>query len=245
MTVLEYLEYICDIRGIPRDQRRTRIKRSVEQVGLGDRVGYLIGELSKGYRQRVGLAQAIIHEPAVLILDEPTSGLDPNQIVEIRSVIKSIGESKTVIFSTHILQEVQATCSRVIIIADGKIAADGTPAELSRNASGRSSILVEIGGTRGGGQAPKDLLAYIDGIESVTDIRQPGSGGPYRSETTSLLRVYPKDGVDPRGDIAKVIATASDMELLQLTPERASLEDVFRKLTQSGPTTAASPTERA
>ncbi len=228
MTVLEYLEYVCDIRGIARGDRRRRIKRTIEQVGLGDRAGNLIGELSKGYRQRVGLAQAIIHEPAVLILDEPTSGLDPNQIVEIRSVIKTIGESKTVIFSTHILSEVQATCSRVIIIADGKIAADGTPDELSRSASGVGSILLEVGGSRGGGNAPKDLLAYVDGIASVDFVPQGGTGG-------SLYRVFPKAGVDPRGDIAKVIATANDMELLQLTPEKASLEEVFRKLTRTAP----------
>src|SRR5579859_1673245 len=140
MTVFDYLNFIADVRGLPKDGRSTRLKRVVEQCGIEDRLGDLIGELSKGYRQRVGLAQAILHEPAVLILDEPTSGLDPNQIAEIRGVIKQIGQEKTVIFSTHILQEVQATCSRVIIISDGKIVADGTPDELQRKSSGSNEI---------------------------------------------------------------------------------------------------------
>jgi ABC-2 type transport system ATP-binding protein len=224
MAVYEYLRFICEVRQVPLGDRHARIKRTVEQCGLGDRVGNLIGELSKGYRQRVGLAQAIIHGPEVLILDEPTSGLDPNQIVEIRQVIKDIGKEKTVVFSTHILQEVQATCSRVVIIADGKIAADGSPEELSAKASGQSEILVEVGGNRGDASAPKDLLGLIDGIERVEVLGKEGTGG-------TRFRVFAKAGHDPRGDIARVLATANDMELLQLTPERASLEDVFRKLT--------------
>ncbi len=227
MTVLDYLEFVCEVRGVARDGRRARIKRTVEQCGLGDRVTAVIGELSKGFRQRVGLAQAIIHEPEVLILDEPTSGLDPNQIVDIRQVIRTIGEKKTVIFSTHIMQEVQAICSRVIIIADGKIAADGTPDELQRRAAGASEILVEVGGPLGNDKAPKDLLGLIDGIERVDVLGREGGGARFK--------VIAKAGADPRADIAKVLATARDMELLQLTPERASLEDVFRRLTGGGP----------
>ena len=227
MSVYEYLQFICDMREIPPSERRAAIKRTVDQCGLTDRVGNLIGELSKGYRQRVGLAQAIIHEPEVLILDEPTSGLDPNQIVEIRQVIKDIGREKTVIFSTHILQEVQATCSRVIIIADGRIAADGSPEELSRKASGQSEILVEVGGPRGDSVAPKNLISGLDGIDRIDVLGKEVGGG-------TRFRVIAKGGIDPRGDIARVLATAADMELLQLTPERASLEDVFRKLTTQG-----------
>ena len=223
MTVLEYLHFICDVRGIDRGGRAARMRRAVDQCGLGERLGSLIGELSKGYRQRVGLAQAIIHEPEVLILDEPTTGLDPNQIVEIRSVIKSIGESKTVIFSTHVMQEVQATCSRVLIIADGKIAADGTPEELSRQSSGRNEILIEVGGPRGDDKAPKALLAHVDGIHSVDVIGREAGATRYR--------IVAKAGADPRADIAKVLVTASDIDLLQMTPERVTLEDVFRKLT--------------
>jgi ABC-2 type transport system ATP-binding protein len=234
MTVLEYLEFICDVRDVPKTSRRSRLKRVVEQCGIGDRLGALIGELSKGFRQRVGLAQAIVHEPEVLILDEPTSGLDPNQIVEIRGVIKSIGEGdgKTVIFSTHILGEVQATCSRILIIADGKLVADGTPDELSRKSAGAASLLLEIGGPRGNDTDPLNLLRRIEGIEEVKAINTSGWSLSDRPRATQF-RVVAKPGVDPRGDIARVIATAEGMDLLQMTPEKASLEDVFRKLTTS------------
>jgi ABC-2 type transport system ATP-binding protein len=232
MTVLEYLEFICDVRDVAPSSRRSRLKRVVEQCGIGDRLGSLIGELSKGFRQRVGLAQAIVHEPEVLILDEPTSGLDPNQIAEIRNVIKAIGEEKTVIFSTHILGEVQATCSRIIIIADGKLVADGTPDELSRKSHGSESLIVEIGGRRGNDTDPLGLLQRVDGVESVKAINTSGWSLSDRPRATQF-RVVAKSGSDPRGDIARVIATAEGMDLLQLTPEKASLEDVFRKLTTS------------
>jgi ABC-2 type transport system ATP-binding protein len=236
MTVLEYLDFVADVRAIPTDRRRPRMKRVAEQCGIEDRLGMHIGELSKGYRQRVGLAQAILHEPEVLILDEPTSGLDPNQIAEIRGVIKQIGQEKTVIFSTHILGEVQATCSRVLIIADGKLAADGTPEQLSRRTAGQLDILVEIGGARGA-DAP-GMLELVEGIESVTLLTpRAGDGGP----TASQFRVTAKAGCDPRGDIARVIATVDGMDLLGLQAETASLEEVFRRLT----TTAGSAEERA
>ena len=232
MTVLEYLDFICDVRDVPQSSRRARLKRVVEQCGIGDRLGALIGELSKGFRQRVGLAQAIVHEPEVLILDEPTSGLDPNQIAEIRGVIKSIGTEKTVIFSTHILGEVQATCSRIIIISDGKLVADGTPDDLARSSSGAASILIEIGGRRGNDSDPLNLLRHVDGIEEIKAINTSGWSLSDRPRATQF-RVVAKSGVDPRGDIARVIATAEGMDLLQMTPERATLEDVFRKLTTS------------
>ena len=233
MTVLEYLEFIADVRDLPKENRRGRLKRVVEQCGIEDRLGMAIGELSKGFRQRVGLAQAILHEPEVLILDEPTSGLDPNQIAEIRGVIKQIGREKTVIFSTHILGEVQATCSRVIIISDGKLVADGTPDELSRKTSGASEIIVEVGGARGNDQDPLSLLRHIDGIEDVKALATADWSLSDRPRATTF-RVTAKPGHDPRGDIARVISTASGMDLLQLTPEKATLEDVFRKLTTTG-----------
>jgi ABC-2 type transport system ATP-binding protein len=232
MSVLEYLDFICDVRGIPRNHRRARMRKAVEVCGIGDKLGALIGELSKGYRQRVGLAQAILHEPEVLILDEPTSGLDPNQIVEIRQVIKQIGQEKTVIFSTHILQEVQATCSRIIIISDGKIVADDTPEKLATASTGATSIILEIGGRRGNDTDPLGLLRQIDGIEEVKAINTSGWSLSDRPRATQF-RIVAKPGVDPRGDIARVIATAEGMDLLQLTAEKISLEDVFRKLTTS------------
>ncbi len=230
MTVLEYLDFIADVRALPKENRRTRMKRVVEQCGIEERLGAAIGELSKGYRQRVGLAQAILHEPEVLILDEPTSGLDPNQIAEIRQVIKQIGKEKTVIFSTHILGEVQATCSRVIIISDGKIVADGTPDELARKTEGASEILVEIGGSRGNDTEPLNLMKQIDGIDTIKAIKVGDWSLSDRPRATTF-KVIAKAGCDPRGDIARVIATAEGMDLLQLTPQTASLESVFRKLT--------------
>jgi ABC-2 type transport system ATP-binding protein len=230
MTVLEYLGFICDVRGLPEKGRRERLKRVVELCGIADKLGMLIGELSKGYRQRVGLAQAIVHEPEVLILDEPTSGLDPNQIAEIRGVIKEIGREKTVIFSTHILQEVQATCSRVVIISDGKLVADGTPDELQRRNQGQAEIVVEVGGKRGNDVDPLGLLKKIEGIDEVRVLHTSDWSLSDKPRATTF-RVQPKTGADPRGDIARVIATAEGMDLLQLRSESASLEDVFRKLT--------------
>ncbi len=242
MTVLEYLDFIADVRGLPRGGRRARLHQVVEQCGIGDRLGNLIGELSKGFRQRVGLAQAILHEPSVLILDEPTSGLDPNQIAEIREVIKEIGRQKTVIFSTHILSEVQATCSRVIIISGGKLVADGTPDELSRKNEGKSDILVEVGGERGTAAEAAALLGYVEGIDEVQVLAPAAHGSTASAGATSVsLRVVAKAGCDPRGDIARVIATAQGMDLLGLSAERATLEAVFRTLTTTTTTTSTSP----
>jgi ABC-2 type transport system ATP-binding protein len=232
MTVLEYLQFIAEVRRLPTDTRVARLRKVVEQCGIGERLGSLIGELSKGFRQRVGLAQAIVHEPAVLILDEPTSGLDPNQIVEIRGLIKQIGREKTVILSTHILGEVQATCSRVVIISDGKLVADATPDELSGRASGGSAIVVEIGGSRGNDSDPLALLRRIEGVEEVKVISTSEWSLSDRPRATTF-RITAKSGADLRGDIARVIATADGMDLLGLSVERASLEDVFRKLTTS------------
>jgi ABC-2 type transport system ATP-binding protein len=233
MTVLEYLHFVSDVRGIRREGRQKRFRQVVEQCGIEDRLGYLIGELSKGFRQRVGLAQAIVHEPEVLILDEPTSGLDPNQIAEIRNVIKQIGEHKTVIFSTHILGEVQATCSRVIIISDGKLVADGTPQDLQRRTEGSGEILVEVGGRRGNDKDPLELIRRVDGVAQA--IAVPGAAGQDSAHNGStMFRITVQKGQDPRGDIARVIASADGMDLLRLAQEQASLEDVFRKLTTTG-----------
>jgi len=227
MTVLEYLNFVADIRNIPTGSKRTRrLREVVEQCGLGDRLGFLIGELSKGLKQRVGLAQAILHEPEVLILDEPTSGLDPNQIVEIRQVIKHIGEKKTVIFSTHIMQEVQATCSRVLIISKGKIAADGSPDELQRKAQGQMSLRVEMAGNA---EQVKSALETVPGIESVRTLADEETD----EKNLHSFSVIAKAGADPRIDIFKM-ATAKGFDLAELHRERASLEDVFRNLT-SGP----------
>ena len=130
MLVYDYLAYVGQVRAIPKDDLEGRILETSRLCGLEDRLGQEIGTLSKGYRQRVGLAQALIHQPDILILDEPTSGLDPNQIVEIRNLIKDLGEDRTIILSTHNLPEVMATCNRMLIVHNGTLVADGTPAEL-------------------------------------------------------------------------------------------------------------------
>jgi ABC-2 type transport system ATP-binding protein len=207
-----------------RGNREKRIKEIGGRCGLGDVAGKLVGELSKGFRQRVGLAQAILHDPDILILDEPTSGLDPNQIVEIRSLIKEMGKEKTVILSTHILPEVQATCSRVLIITGGKLVADGTPDELrARERGSRYRVVVEANG-----QPQETIKARLVSV-----------GGVLRCE-----RVAAEDGaygfaIDAAStdDLRKTLfraAVDNKWTLLELVRESASLEDVFRNLTTSG-----------
>ncbi|HXU79767.1 MAG TPA: ATP-binding cassette domain-containing protein, partial [Polyangia bacterium] len=170
MTVIDYLRFAAEVRGMEAGNREKRIKEIGGRCGLGDVAGKLVGELSKGFRQRVGLAQAMLHDPDIVILDEPTSGLDPNQIVEIRSLIKEVGKEKTVILSTHILPEVQATCSRVLIISGGKLVADGTPDELrAREQGSRYRVVVEANGVPH--ETIKERLGHLAGVtrcEKVT-----------------------------------------------------------------------------
>ena len=221
MTVLEYLEFAASMRGMDPETRSDRIKEVGLRCGLGDVAGKLVSELSKGFRQRVGLAQAMLHDPDILILDEPTSGLDPNQIVEIRSLIKEIGREKTVILSTHILPEVQATCSRVVIISSGKLVADGTPNELrARERGGRYRVVVESNGV------PKDAirarLASLAGVarcEAVTG-----------EEGSHAFAIDAGGASDLRKPIFRA-AVDNRWTLLELARESASLEDVFRNLT--------------
>jgi len=144
MPVLDYLKFVADLQGVPKERIQNRITQMVHVCGLNVEKHKKIGELSKGFRQRVGLAQAMIHDPEILILDEPTTGLDPNQIVEIRKLIKEIGKHKTVILSTHILPEVEATCDRILIINKGKIVADGTSDMLRKRARGEEMVRIQI-----------------------------------------------------------------------------------------------------
>ena len=221
MTVKEYLEFIADVRGMSRSDREGRIKEIGGRCGLGDHAGKLISELSKGYRQRVGLAQAMIHDPDILVLDEPTSGLDPNQIVEIRELIKEVGREKTVILSTHILPEVQATCSRMIIISKGKVVADGTPDELrARERGGRYRVVVAANGATS--DAIRSKLAGITGVshcQTVTGEDGAHSFAVDGATSEDLRRSLFRAAVDNR------------WTLLELVRESASLEDVFRSLT--------------
>jgi ABC-2 type transport system ATP-binding protein len=184
-----------------------------------------IGELSKGYRQRVGLAQAMIHEPDVLILDEPTSGLDPNQIVEIRNLIKQLGRAKTVVLSTHILSEVQATCDRVLIINEGKIVADGTPEQLKQNFQGAETVTLELKASVGNPLehiSPKlRAIAHVSNVELLSE-----------SDSTYRFALHIEKGADIR-EPAFRLAVAEGWILLEMYRKGTSLEEVFHRLTTS------------
>jgi ABC-2 type transport system ATP-binding protein len=221
MTVLEHLEFAANMHGMTGARVQARIKEIGGRCGLSDVAGKLVGELSKGYRQRVGLAQAMLHDPDILILDEPTSGLDPNQIAEIRALIKEVGKEKTVILSTHILPEVQATCSRMLIISGGKLVADGTPDELrAREKATRYRLVVEANGA-----APEAVRDKVAGLSGV--VRCQKTAGEDGAHTFDI------DG-EAKNDLRKQLfraAVDNKWALLELTRQAASLEDVFRNLT--------------
>jgi ABC-2 type transport system ATP-binding protein len=221
MTVLEYLQFAADLRQMDQAKSAGRIKEIGGRCGLVEVAGKLVGELSKGFRQRLGLAQAMLHDPDILILDEPTSGLDPNQIVEIRSLIKEIGQEKTVILSTHILPEVQATCSRIVIISGGKLVADGTPQDLRQRERGsRYRVSVEKNGAAP--DAIRDRLAGLAGVARCESV--PGETG------TISFAIDASASADLRKSIFRA-AVDNQWTLLELARESASLEDVFRHLT--------------
>jgi ABC-2 type transport system ATP-binding protein len=221
MTVVELLRFVADVRGMPRDKREARIKEIGGRCGLGDVAGKLVGELSKGFRQRVGLAQAMLHDPDILILDEPTSGLDPNQIVEIRQLIKEVGQEKTVILSTHILQEVEATCGRMIIISRGKLVADGTPEDLrARQRGGRYRVVVEANGTPA--EAVRTRLGGMTGVGTCQAVTGEDGAHAFAIDATT--------NDDLRKSLFRA-AVDNKWTLLELVRESASLEDVFRNLT--------------
>jgi len=221
MRVFEYLKFIAEIRGIEKDDIKKRIREVIEDCGLKQVVKKPIEELSKGYRQRVGLAQAIMHEPDILILDEPTTGLDPNQIVEIRDLIKKLGKEKTVIFSTHILSEVSATCDRAIIINKGKIASEGTPEEITRKASGQEILYIKIKGSR------EAVLQKLERLENVEKVEEKDK----ESENVYGYNVYPKIGVDLREYLSMTVMQ-SGWSILEFNRKSVTLEDVFRELTK-------------
>ncbi len=220
MRVYEYLRFVAEVRGISKNDIKARIKEVVDDCGLSSVIRKPIDELSKGFRQRVGLAQAIIHKPDILILDEPTTGLDPNQIAEIRELIKKIGKEKTVIFSTHILSEVSATCDRAIIINKGKIVVEGTPDELAKKAGGKEKIYVKIKG-------PKDeILKYFQGMDNVENVEISDK----ESDDVYGYKIEPKEGIDLREDLSKVVMNHG-WSILEFSKKSVSLEDVFKELT--------------
>lgn len=218
MPVLEYLSFVAEVQGVPKSDVPARLRLIVGKCGLDREKHKKIGELSKGYRQRAGLAQAMIHDPDILILDEPTTGLDPNQIVEIRNLIREIGQEKTVILSTHILPEVEATCDRILIINQGKIVADGTPETLRNRQQGQFVFNTLIKGGESGAMAKQlRALPQITGVEIL-----PKQAGRFRITTNADM---------PFRESLFQYCVEQNWMLLELTPEAESLETIFRDLT--------------
>ncbi|MCK4546328.1 MAG: ATP-binding cassette domain-containing protein [Candidatus Eisenbacteria sp.] len=218
--VVECLEFVSELRGIPGRERASRIRRMVEVCGLGDVMHKTIGQLSRGFRQRVGLALSLVHDPDILVLDEPTSGLDPNQIVEIRDLIRRIGREKTVILSTHILPEVQVTCDRVIIIDRGKLVASGTPEELASRQGGGTSIHVEIQGPQ------EEVESALRGLAGVTSVSWKAA----KRADRHCYVLKASDGETLTEEVFR-LAVRRNWVLSKLSAEKASLEEVFSALT--------------
>ena len=216
MLVCEFLEYVARLRGLDDVRARSGIGRAVEETGLEDVFFRPISEVSKGYRQRTGMAGAILHEPEILVLDEPTEGLDPNQRVEIRKLVNALGTERTVILSTHVMQEVEATCDRLLIIANGAITADGTVAQLMKAGRGLTRYTVEAEG-----HGVADTLQELSGVADHTSESVDGR-----------LRVHLEAAGDQelRPEIFR-LAIEHGWVLWELTRERASLEQLFHELT--------------
>jgi ABC-2 type transport system ATP-binding protein len=218
MPVIDYLRFCAGLQGVAENDVDNRIRKMVKVCGLNTEKHKKIGELSKGFRQRVGLAQAMIHDPKVLILDEPTTGLDPNQIVEIRKLIRELGKEKTVILSTHILPEVEATCDRILIINRGKIVADGTADHLRKQSEGQEILKVRIeDGTAEAIQHELNRLKSIDRVDLV-------------DKNLNRFEVQSRSGASSKRDIFK-LCVEKNWVLSEMVPFETRLEDIFRNLT--------------
>jgi ABC-2 type transport system ATP-binding protein len=220
MRVREYLKFRARLKGLDRRQSRERVDTVLEQCSLTDVGRKIIGHLSKGYRQRVGLADALVHEPELIILDEPTIGLDPNQIRAVRQLIKDLGKTHTILISTHLLHEAELTCNRMIILREGKILAEGSPDNLQQAMSKSAQIVAEIAAPLG------DLKKTWDEMPEVVLFDITSSDGEYHR-----CALTPRDGVDLR---ARIFAVAKERgwSLRELTRNRHSLEDIYVRLTR-------------
>ncbi len=220
MSVVNYLRFVADIKEVPQDKKANRVGEVLEMLSLDDIGTRLIGHLSLGYRQRVGLAQALIHDPEVLILDEPTRGLDPKQILEIRKLIKSLSGKKTIILSTHILPEVSSACDDVVIIDRGRVVAADTVENLSQRISGGKALEVEIKGPQA------DVAKALEKVEGVTGVKASDK------ETRGLCKFeVSTDGTNETREALFQTVVKNKWVLYQMTPVGMSLEDVFLKLT--------------
>jgi ABC-2 type transport system ATP-binding protein len=218
MPVIDYLKYCAQLHDLSSDIIPARIKEMVMVCGLNAEKHKKIGELSKGYRQRVGLAQAMIHNPSVLVLDEPTSGLDPNQIIEIRRLIRELGKEKTVILSTHILSEVEATCDRILIINNGKIVADGTADSLRKKAQGQEVYTVRIED----GDA-NNIYKMLQNLSTVGIV-------DFADRSLNKFEIQSRPGVSSRRDVFN-LCVSNKLVITELIPNEKKLEEIFRNLT--------------
>lgn len=231
MTVRGYLSFVAEIKGVARDRRASAVEEAMGLTGCDDVAGRLIAHISRGYRQRVGIAQAIIHKPDIVILDEPTVGLDPRQIIEIRSLIKSLAGGHTVLLSTHILPEVSATCERIIIIHQGEIVATDTQEGLTRRLRGVEHLVVQIKGQR---ERIENVLRKVENIKAVhhtgSQLVDPAKGG----ENLHRFRLEVEKGKEVREALFDALA-GEKLYLYELTSESLSLEEIFLRLTTEEP----------
>ncbi|MBK8955152.1 MAG: ATP-binding cassette domain-containing protein [Saprospiraceae bacterium] len=218
MPVIDYLGFMAALQGMAESDIPQRVREMVRICGLDIEKHKKIGELSKGFRQRVGLAQAIIHNPKILILDEPTTGLDPNQIVEIRELIRKLGREKTVILSTHILPEVEATCDRILIINKGKIVADGSVEELRARSEGKQLLQIRVSGA-----SSEHMFSIFSELPSVELVK-------WLDPVKGMLEIQSKHGKTSNAAVFHA-CVANHLELLELIPFETKLEDIFRDLT--------------
>ena len=216
MRVYDYLEFLASIRDIKGSKFKDALSRVVEQCGLRGVVHKNISDCSKGYKQRIGLAAAMIHDPKILILDEPVTGLDPNQIIEIRSLIKSLGKEKLVFMSSHILQEIQATVDRIIIINKGEIVANGTSDELMTSFMGNVLLTMEVKGAKA--DAVKHIQASLPNVKFISS---------KKDKSTYTIQYEYEKGKDSREDIFKY-AVKNKWSILRMTPKTTDLEDIFK-----------------
>lgn len=221
MTVREYLEFVAKLKKVPKKERKQQIDEVMEMTQITDMQQRLIRNLSKGYRQRVGLAQAILGYPEVIILDEPTVGLDPKQIIEIRDLIRKLGENHTVILSSHILSEVSAVCDHIMIIAHGKLVASDSPENLQKLMSGSMELNLEVKGSAAAVKSALQEISQIDRIEENTEA----------SKNVAKMKVISKENADIREQVFYALADAK-LPILEMTHAEKSLEDIFLELTE-------------
>lgn len=219
MLVAEILQLSAELKRIPKAKQKEAFDFAVSAVGIGDVFYRAIKELSKGYRQRVGLAVALLHRPKILILDEPTEGLDPNQRTEIRALVKTLAKDHTIVMSTHVMQEVTAVCSRILIIHQGKLVADGTELELSRKAKGEKALFLELEGDH--------IETTLQGLSDIEKLETTRIG-----PTKVMAKIITKEGKELRPEISR-LAREHGWVLWKLAQEEHSLEDVFQALTQN------------